>query len=129
MSNPTFKSESSAGFGLTQHVALRAHLIATGELKKLHRELDEEALAPAALQPVPLVGTGKLEIRIARAPKDPRIPSYLEWAWAVIEVYVQDGRIVHEETKRQGLKETFTEVCQEAGLVMQALQVERGTHG
>jgi hypothetical protein len=89
-------------------------------------ETRAEARGIAALQEVPLIGTGKLEIRITEAPKDPRLPSELEWVWAVIEMYAQDGRVVREEMKRMGLKATLAEALAEATACFEALKIERG---
>jgi hypothetical protein len=111
---------------MTGVIQLSAHMTPTGALKTLRRELEAESNKPAILQDVPLIGTGRLEIRISDAPKDPRIPSQLTICWAVMELYVTDGKVVREELKRMGLKATEADAFAEASACKKAFQIERG---
>jgi hypothetical protein len=107
-------------------VQLSVAMRPTGALQQLRRDLDTESRAPAPMLDVPLVGQGRLEIRMREVQKDLLLPPHLKWHWAVMEVYATDNKVVHEEIKVTGLKATPSEALAEAELAFTALSIERG---
>jgi hypothetical protein len=89
-------------------------------------QIVDEAKAKIAAQPAvsfdrPRVGSGIVELRVARAPKQLGLPSGW-YAWGIVESYPNG----HQEILLGGGKTTITEAAVEGSSALEALLTERG---